>query len=374
VKRALLILCLLAPPAFAQQTLELSGDDWVATGEAPEPGSDEAIIADARRALAENHPSRARHLLTRWIDEHKYTDNAWLPEAYLLRGDAKTAAGNEYDALYDYETVIRDFTASPSFPKAVERELDIGVAYLNGMRKKFLGLRIDNATSTGEELLVRVQERMVGSELAERAMIELADYYYRKRDMEMAAEAYDIFTRLYPDSRYYKKALQRQIYANIARFKGPRYDASGLLAASLLIDDFTRRFPVEAERTGINSALAARVDESAAAQLLEIARWYLRRDDPASARYTLRRMIRRYPRTNAAARALAIFDERGWDMPPPPSPAGEVPSLRGGGGLLPPSPAEPETDEPSAAPQPTAPTGEPATPPAETDDHKEQTP
>ena len=325
VKRALLILLLLAPAAPAQQTLELSGDEWVATGDAPEPGSDEAIIAEARRYLAEDRPARARHLLTRWIDEHEYTTNLWLPEAYLLRGDARTAGGSEFKALYDYETVVRDFPASDAFPAAVERELDIGVAYLKGMRKKFLGLRIDNAFSTGEELLVRVQERMVGSELAERAMIELADYYYRKRDMEMAAEAYDIFVRLYPESRYTKKALQRQIYANIARFKGPRYDASGLIEASLLIDDFARHFPVEAERTGINTALAARVDESAAAQFLEIARWYLRRDDAASARYTLRRMIRRYPRTNAAARALAIMNDHGWDAPlPPPSPTAET--------------------------------------------------
>jgi len=313
---SILLAVLLAAEARAQQaTYQLTDDgEWVEIA-TPEPGTDEAVMGQARRYIAGGKPKKAKKLLDTWIEDNEFTETPWLPEAYLLRGDAKTAAGNEYKALYDYETVINEFPASSAFTLAVERELEIGVKYVNGMRRKFLGIRFSGASKAGEELLVRVQERMVGSVLAERAMIELADFYYRQRDMDMAAEAYDIFIRLYPQSEYIKKAMQRRIYANIAKFKGPRYDASGLVEAKFLIREFANLYPADAERAGLTNALASRLDESAGAQMFEVARWYLKRDDPVSARFELRRLVRRYPLTNAADKGYRIMLERGWVEP-----------------------------------------------------------
>jgi outer membrane protein assembly factor BamD (BamD/ComL family) len=314
IARLLILFALLtAAPSWAQQsTFQLNDDgEWVQVAE-PEPGSDEAVIAEARRYIANGKPKRAKKLLNTWIEANEFTNSPWLPDAYLTRGDAKAAAGNEYKALYDYELVIKEYPASTAFPKAVERELEIAIKYVRGMKRKFWGMRITSGSNTGEELLTRVAERMVGSELAERALIELADYYYRERDMDMAAQAYEIFIELHPQSEYLKKAMQRRIYANIARFKGPRYDASGLIEAKFLIQEFARRYPADAERAGLTNALESRLDESAAAQLLETARWYLKRDDPVSARFMLRRLQRRFPLTNAAETGYQILLDRGW--------------------------------------------------------------
>ena len=46
--------------------------------------------------------------------------------------------------------------------------------------------------------------------------------------------------------------------------------------------------------------------------MLDTATWYLKTSDPVSARYTLRRLVRDYPRTVAATAALQIMDDRGW--------------------------------------------------------------
>lgn len=305
---------LAATPAFAQsRTYELDSDagGWVQT-EAPEPGSDAAVIAEARAYLAADKPDAAKSILNRWIKANERTRNPYMPEALLLRGDAKVADRDEYKALYDYERLILDHPESPAFVTAIERELDIAIRYVNGLRRKTFGLRIESAEGIGEELLIRVQERLPGSRLAERAGIELADHYFRKREMALASDAYELFLVNFPESRFRKRAMQRRVYANIARFKGPEYDASGLREAKLLVQDFAEEFPVDAERTGLNEALLARLDESAAAQMLDTATWYLRTSDPVSARYTLRRLVRDYPRTVAATAALQIMDDRGW--------------------------------------------------------------
>ena len=86
----------------------------------------------------------------------------------------------------------------------------------------------------------------------------------------------------------------------------------GLIDARVRIRDFRRRYPLEAERTGINEGLVARIDESMAARLLEAAEWYSTQGDHASVRYTLRRLVAKYPRSLSAARALETLETRGW--------------------------------------------------------------
>ncbi|MFN8817004.1 MAG: GNAT family N-acetyltransferase [bacterium] len=309
-----------APSTRPTYRLDAAGG-WMAQP-GPADGSDEARILSARRLLAEDRPEEALTILTAYVEQYERSSNPLLSQAYLLRGDATSAAGNEYKALYDYETVIRAFPGTPEFVTAVERELEIGIRYLQGLDRKFLGMRFVPAIEEGEELLIRVQERLPGSRLAERAGIELADHYYRIRELKLAAEAYELFMQNFPLSSYRAKAMQRRVFANIARFKGPRYDAAALTDAATLIRRFMSLYPAQAEQAGLDDALLTRIDESGGQQFLEVARWYLVRNDPVAARLTLRRLIARHPQTAAAAEALRILTERGWlELSPASAPA-----------------------------------------------------
>lgn len=308
---------LLAFPASAQNTMRLDAEgNWVPVETEADPSSDEGVMNRARKQLAENRPKGALALLDSWIKRNAAQDKPETAEALLRRGDAKLALKDEYEALYDYERVIKEYPGTPQFVTALERELEIGLMYLNGLRKKSFGIRMDNATRIGEELLIRVQERAPGSQLAQRAAIELANYYYRIRDLRMAAEAYDIFLANFPTSEYRELAMERRVFSNIGRYKGPRYDASGLIEAQYLVRDFAARYPKSAEQIGMNDALIARLDESAADQMFETGTWYFKRDDPVSARYTLKRLLQKHPDTVAADETRLIFKQRNWPLPP----------------------------------------------------------
>ena len=67
----------------------------------------------------------------------------------------------------------------------------------------------------------------------------------------------------------------------------------------------------------MSDALVARLDESSAAQMLDTGTWYMKQSDAVSARLTFRRLIRKYPTTAAAARALEIMDREGWSIKAP---------------------------------------------------------
>lgn len=329
-------------PALAQPDLTLDpSQGWMANAPDGARPADGQLMDRCRALLAEGNAKEARSILSDWLDENEFSTSPFLAEAYLLRGDARVATNSEWWALYDYEAVIKQFPASVEFPKAVEREFDIGKRYLAGLKTKIFWMRLEDATSLGAELLVRVQERLPGSRIAEEACLFLADHYYQVRDLTQASEMYDVFLRNFPTSEHRQRAMQRRAYASIGQFKGPSYDASGLVEARSLIKSFADQYPAEAERAGMSDALSARLDESIASQKLEKARWYIRQGDEVSARFTLNRLRRSHPRTVAASIAYDLMLERGWvkekeatpTMPtgvpqadaPAPSPSAETP-------------------------------------------------
>lgn len=309
-------------PAAAQSEVYILDDarEWRAVEEGHE-NEDQTLIDRTRRLLADDRPAEARKLITPFIDSQKGTGNPYMAQAYLLRGDAYVAADREYTALYDYEALIRQYPQSEEFRTALEREFEIAKAYLNGKRMKLMGMRIGSATDIGVELLIRIQERAPGSRLAEAAAIELADYYYRTREMKLARDAYDLYLLNHPNGPNRMKASQRRIYAEVARFKGPQYDAAGLLNARVLIRGFERQYPAEAERTGLNEGMVTRIDESLASQLLDAADWYVRQNDAPSARLTLRRLLLEHPESVAAEQARRMMRQRGWQADIPGEPA-----------------------------------------------------
>lgn len=289
--------------------------------------ADRTLIANARRHLADDQPERAQSLLDDWISDEGNAVSPYYPEALYLRGNAKLAQGEEFDCLYDYERVARHHAASDVFASVLERELDVAIMYLNGLSRPFLGMRVNfdgggnGAIKIAEEIILRVNERLPGSLLAERGLLELADYYYRTRDLPMAAETYDVFLDAFPRSAKRPMALQRRAFATIAQYKGPLNDPAGLIEAKLQIEQFQREFPVDAERLGMSDALRARLDESAAEQLVVTARWYLDRGDDPAARLVLTRLLYTHPTSGAARDALAMFEQQKWPLPGAAAPA-----------------------------------------------------
>ena len=288
-----------SPPLIRILTPE---DQWTLPADV-DPASPEGQLIEARKALIEGQPRRAEALASAWLDRHD--PHPLRPEAFLIRGDALVAQNDEYKALYDYEAICTLYPGSEPYVSALRRELDIAKAYAGGMKRKLWGIRIVSAVDEAVELMIRVQERLPGSTLAEEAGMALADYYFTAGEMTLAAEAYLLFMENYPRSAQFRKARLRFIYARLASFKGPAYDASGLLEAAAQLRTLQEIEPLTAEQIGAD-ALLLRIDESLASKLVSQARWYARTGDPISAELSVRRAVERYPRSIAAREAAAF--------------------------------------------------------------------
>lgn len=296
-----LALVMASHAAVAQETYELGKEGFEKVA-APAPGTPAAELQEVRRLIAADKGSRAEKAAKKWIQKHR--NHPMLPEAYLLMGDAKASRGHYYRALYDYEYLLRRYPESPQFHTALERELRIAETFAGGTRRRLWGMRIMPAGGEAEELLIRIQERAPAGRVAEVAGKELGDFYFKRANMPLAAEAYGLFLANYPESQWREHAMMRRVDANLATFKGPRFDATGLLEARRRLQDFQQVYPGPAEQKGADEILV-RIDESLAQKALVAARWYDKQGRKISARFMYQRVIDDYPQSSAARSAAA---------------------------------------------------------------------
>ena len=298
-----LLACLLLGGSIAtaqtRQEYELTGERWERV-RAVDPDSPEGRLQAVRQLLAQGHDGKAYKAATTWLKA--YPSHPLRVEARLLRGDARAAGGDYWNALRDYEYIASYFPASEQFNTVLQRELAIGKMYVEGFNRKLFGLRILPATGDGRELLIRIQERAPGSDVGERASILLADSYFRGGDYLNAADAYDLFVQNYPQSDRREYAMLQQVRANLRRFKGPRYDAAGLLEARQRLATYQSEYPAAADEVGA-SRLMRKIDNSLALRDYLNARWYEKRGEDVGAAYLYRRLLDEFPGTEAAERA-----------------------------------------------------------------------
>ena len=301
-----LIVCL-AGPAVGQQRYDLSDQGWERQQPA-EPGSPRARLNEIRKLIAQDQGEQAKYLADAWIEANP--DSELMPEALLLRGDANVAREHFFKSLFDYEQIIREYPGSEQFHTAQQREFELAKLFLAGTKRRLWGMRILPATDEAEEILIRIQERSPGSVLGEEASLTLADDYFNKPQMDLAADAYDLFLVNYPDSERREWAMLRLIQANLARFKGPRFDATGLIDAGQRLQTYQAEYPASAQRIGVE-ALLIRIKESLAMRDMVAADWYVKRKKPLSAIYLYQRIVRDYPESAAALDALSKLDQMG---------------------------------------------------------------
>ena len=291
--------------AAARDEFELRGGEFVKL-QKPLPASPSGELAAIRQALADDKGKLAYKLASQWIDANPNHED--MPYAIALRGDSLLLRRKFYKSLFDYEVVARAYPGSPIFETVLERELEVALAFTNGTKRKFAGIRFLDAKAEAEEVLIRIQERAPGSRIAERAGKALSDYYYSDGQMLLAAEAYSIFIENYPRSQWAEFAYERQITASLATFRGPLYDATGLYTAERRSVEYDEAYPGAAEAYGTAETLI-RIDESLAGKSLVEAQWYDRTGRDVSAAYMYSRVVSDHPNSDAAAEAMVRLQE-----------------------------------------------------------------
>jgi outer membrane assembly lipoprotein YfiO len=297
---------------------------------APSPTPDlipDATLDRVERMIDAHDISAAHDLLSPWLKANlKAPDRDrglfLLAEIYFQQDDRLTS-------FYHLDELMDKFPSSRFFGAALQKQYDIGDAFLNGYKRKFLRLRILSAEDEGIEILYRVQERSPGSALAERALLRTADYYFRSSQFDLAEDAYGAFARGFPRSPDVAYVKLREAFSSLAQFRGVRYDSTPLLNARAQFSDFLQAYPELAAQENVKERIE-RIDNTLADKLYVTGDFYARTHKPVAAAYVYRYALERYPAApiaNTTRMALAELPAAALKSPPPPTiSSGEFPA------------------------------------------------
>jgi len=276
-------------------------------------------FAEVERLLEQKKSREAKKVAIAWVvanPHHPQRDHG----LYLV-AQALYQYGNRLRAFYYLDELMDEYPESAYYQPALELQFQIADRYLKGYKRRFCGVPMFHAYDEAIEMLFRIQHRSPGSQIAERALLRTANYYYHDGQYDFAADTYGAYLRSYPRSPLTPRVRLRQAYSMYAQFRGPRFDATPAIDAREQLRELVAQYPQLSAEEDL-PALVAQIDQTLIRKLLVTADFYRRTKEPVGAAYTYQYVVKAYPNTDEAQQAqLALNALPQWAVASAPAPA-----------------------------------------------------
>ncbi|MEO6434359.1 MAG: outer membrane protein assembly factor BamD [Tepidisphaeraceae bacterium] len=283
------------------KTFEYTGGGQWAQLEAPATQRGPIPTLDRVEKLLQSRQNKAAEKLAiEWVLANQR--NPQRDRGLYLIAQALYQYGNRVRAYYYCDELMDEYPESRYFSPALEMQYRIADRYLNGYKRRFLGVPMFHAQEEAVEMLYRIQSRSPGSQLAESALLRTANFYYNDKQYDFAADTYAAYLRKYPRSPQNPRVRLRQAYSMYAQFRGPRFDATPVIDAREQLRSLVATSPQLAQEENI-PGLLDQLDRNLARKLYVTGDFYRRTREPRGAAYTFRYLEKAYPNTPEAARA-----------------------------------------------------------------------
>jgi len=254
-----------------------------------------------------------------WLNSHKH--DSQRDRGLMLAADALYQYGNRIKAFFYLDELMDECPDSKLYPQALEKQYAIANSYLNGYKRRILYIPMFHAYDEAIEMLYRIQQRSPGSQLAEKALLRTANWYYADQQYDFAADTYAAFMRTYPRSPLIPRIKLRYAFSQYAQFRGPKFDATPVIDAREQLREVIGNYPQLAREEGIPD-LVEQLDRNLARKLYWTADFYRRTHEPRGAVYTYRYLQKAYPQTPEAAKAKKeLTTLPAWALAATPEPA-----------------------------------------------------
>lgn len=285
-----------------------------AVGMGPDPGPYDVVAGDTAEQMYEK--GQAAFAAQEWAAAADAFHEVWTKhprselasDAQFYEADARYGQQKWNGAFELYKKYLRDWPLSPHAPLIQRRLYDIGTHTIHEGQSGFLG--IFNYASQGVDYLDFLVAAFPHGDLADDALVYMADYEWRSRQTrEAIAHLHDLVDN-YPTSEWALEGRLRLAKAYRDVNRGTKYDADALQRAAAeyrtyieLVSKDADRAREYAEALEVAKAELADVEEQLAEKRLLAAEFYLRSGNANAARAELRNVLREFPGSRAADEA-----------------------------------------------------------------------
>jgi outer membrane protein assembly factor BamD (BamD/ComL family) len=303
------------PPAgnVNSSSVVLGSDGWRPMKAEPNPEADKefkAVETLYQQGKLEEAETGFQELAkkrkgTPWGEKSQY----YLAETQYQR-NRLVAAHDSYDLL------IKDYPGTEYVAKVAKREYEIAQFWLAQCDPKlpddkklpwesrFNG-RLPLLDLRGHALraLEHVRHNNPNGELADDAVLRIADEHFALRDYDSAALYYDQLITDHPKSPFLQRAQLAVIDTRMRAYLGPEYDGSGLEKARDMVHQTMHNFPDRPAGTEKLYHTLDLINDAEAERTYVIAEYYRRTGKVASAEFYYGKIPRVWPKSPWATKA-----------------------------------------------------------------------
>ena len=251
----------------------------------------EALFEQAKEADDAGKKTRAIKLYDELADEIPLARKA--PDARFRQAQLLEEQGETQKAFEAYQDLLSRYQGSGYYREALDRQAEVAFAAADGdIRNNFLGLK--SKLSSGK--IIGMLESVVGnaprSRLAARAEKKIGDIHAEKEDVPKAVAAYRSVVENYPESPEAPEAQFAIGKILLDQAQDGNQDQANLDRASDAFKDYLSQFPGHSrneEARQLISSLRGRDLQNT----FDIAAFYERKGDTASARFYYQEVVRR---------------------------------------------------------------------------------
>ncbi len=219
--------------------------------------------------------------------------NAFIKaEMYLCQGKLEKA-GNAYQKF------LSDYPRSGLYDAAMERQFSIANAYLNGQKKPVLLVFKIKGYDEGEKMMDRIVDRAGDAPIAISAARTVAESQEKRGKFSDAYLEWSKVSNRWGTGQIGKDALLGMGRCKHAGYKGPKYDASGLISAETYYENFESRYPQDANIFGIGDKIK-QIKEQKAYKEFSIGQYYQKTGNVQAANLYFEMIGNEWPNSTAA--------------------------------------------------------------------------
>ncbi len=292
--------------------LELVDGQWVST-DAYTEGTAGYSLQQIRNAFDRQDYGSAVSLTKKHV--RAFRGDPTSEEAYFIAAQSELGRKNYYKAFDWFERQLKEYPGGEYFQAGLEGEYECAQAFMRGDRKLFGGPMTVKAEEEAIMIFNKIAAHAPGSAIAEKVIMEAAEFHYADGDYTQAADAYDYFVRMFPKSPQAAHAMLRSADSTYRLYYGPEYDATPLFEARQKYESFAEQFPRHAKDMQVEAILED-IYNAEAQREYETALFYDRTHKRTAAIHSYETVVEDYPGTIWAGRAEIALLSKGIEVDP----------------------------------------------------------
>ncbi len=232
-----------------------------------------------------------------------------------LKKDFPEIAGKDLDAFFEaemlfcrgkfvkavrsYDKFADKFPQSELFAAALDRQFAIAAAFLAGRKVPVLKFFKVTAYGRGGKIMESITDRAGDAPIAVTAAVAAAESLEKRAKFGEAYHKWSQISTQWPSGQTGKESLLAMARCKHASYRGPKYDASGLVSAKSYYENFTLRWPQEAQQLQLAKKLQ-QINEQLAYKQFCIGQYYERTASALPANLYYQMVKENWPQTVAA--------------------------------------------------------------------------